>query len=250
MPSVTTRIKNYPQPYGGYIPPKTMLAFPLTEDGPLHPKENIAPNLVGLAVDYLTRYQMGTKLNEAFKISLLGSFEMKMPLVATDLIIGITGLDDRSIINACQLVGFDTAYRAGPHTYQPVEEILPDAATIENIRRMVERSQVFFEKFGPIVKDGFAFKGGYTDLIDSGDGDFLTEAVLWDFKVLRGEPNKNHTLQLLVYYLMGLRSKQPEFETIEQLGIYNPRLNKVYVLNILDIPATVIAEVSRNVIGY
>ena len=38
MVSVTQRIKNYPQPYGGYISPKTFLSFPLFEDEPLHPK--------------------------------------------------------------------------------------------------------------------------------------------------------------------------------------------------------------------
>lgn len=250
MPSVTTRIKNYPQPYGGYIPPKTMLSFPLSEDGPLHPKENIAPNLIGLAVDYLTRYRMGTKPSDAFDISLRGAINVNRFEQARSMLKEISGLDDRSITLACQLVGFDTAYRASIDSYRPIEDIIPDAATIENIRRMVERSEVFFEKFGPVVKDGFDFRGAYTEQISSGDGDFLTEAVLWDFKVLRSEPNKDHTLQLLVYYLMGLRSKQPEFETIEQVGIYNPRLNKVYVLDILNIPATVIAEVSRNVIGY
>ena len=98
---------------------------------------------------------------------------------AWDLMYNVTGLDDDSIINACQLVGFDTAYRAGTHTYQPVEDIHPDAETIENIRHMVNRSLVFIEKFGPITKNGFSFPGAYTDLIRSGDGDFLTETVLW-----------------------------------------------------------------------
>ena len=37
----------------------------------LNPQENIHASLIGLAVDYLTSFMMGTPVNEAFKISLL-----------------------------------------------------------------------------------------------------------------------------------------------------------------------------------
>ena len=48
---------------------------------------------------------------------------------------------------------------------------------------MVLRSLAFIENYGPIIKDGFTFEGGYTDIVSSGDGDYLTENTLWDFKV-------------------------------------------------------------------
>ncbi|KRK10190.1 hypothetical protein FD11_GL002144 [Ligilactobacillus pobuzihii E100301 = KCTC 13174] len=50
---------------------------------------------------------------------------------------------------------------------------------------MVQLSLNFFEQYGPKKVDGFTFEGGYTDLITSGDGDFITEDTLWDFKVSR-----------------------------------------------------------------
>ena len=84
------------------------------------------------------------------------------------------------------------------------EEIIVDAETIENICIMVERSLCFFDLYGPLVKDGFNFLGAYTDTIDKGDGDFLTKDTLWDFKVTKTAPNKDHTLQVLVYYISGL----------------------------------------------
>ena len=48
---------------------------------------------------------------------------------------------------------------------------------------MVERSLKFVEEYGPIILEGFTFEGGYTDIVQAGDGDFITEDTLWDFKV-------------------------------------------------------------------
>lgn len=115
---------------------------------------------------------------------------------------------------------------------------------------MVERSLCFFDLYGPLVKDGFNFLGGYTDTIDKGDGDFLTKDTLWDFKVTKTAPNKDHTLQVLVYYIMGLHSYDPDFLSIENLGFYNPRKNIVYQLPVFDIPLELIQTVEREVIGY
>ena len=115
---------------------------------------------------------------------------------------------------------------------------------------MVNRSLAFWKQYGPVVKDGFTFQGGYTKTISSGDGDFLTADTLWDFKVLSSAPKSTHTLQLLVYYLMGTHSVHPEFKSIKRLGMFNPRLNNVYLLDIDTIPADVIKTVSTEVIGY
>ena len=56
--------------------------------------------------------------------------------------------------------------------------------------------------YGPVVKDGFTFDGGYTDIVTAGDGDFLTFDTLWDFKVSIKPPTNANTLQLLMYYIM------------------------------------------------
>lgn len=98
--------------------------------------------------------------------------------------------------------------------------------------------------------DGFTFPGGYTDLVTAGDGDFLTADALWDFKVSVKGPTSAHTLQLLMYLLMGRRSGQPAFNSITQLGVFNPRLNAVYQIALADVPSEVVSTVSRDVIGY
>lgn len=257
MYSVTGRIGKVKQPRGGYINKKQFEIISFDDGQEISNEENIHSSLIGLAIDYLTRWGMGAELTEAFEISLYGvcchDRFMKNDIAknnAKKLLMGMKGLGNQSIINACKMVGYDVCYRAGMTFYKPVEEINPDQATIDNIRIMVERSLAFWDTYGPLVKDGFTFEGGYTDIISSGDGDYLTADTLWDFKVSKDDPTSKHTLQLLVYYIMGCHSKHSEFKNIKKLGIYNPRKNKAYIIDIATIPQEIIDEVSREVIGY
>lgn len=256
MASVTQRIEKVKQPYGGYLPRKDF-SVEEYDDGLVLGEENITPGIVGLAVDYMTRYMLSGDVKEAFKISYMGAHRLdfynennKATKMADRLMSEIDGLNDESIINACKLAGFDVCLRAGIERYKPVEDISPDKRTIDNIAIMVNRSLAFMDKYGPIVKDGFTFEGGYTPIIDSGDGDFITKDTLWDFKVSKKEPNSKQTLQLLIYYLMGKHSVHSFFNSITKLGIYNPRLNKVYTYNLESLSQEIIDEVCAEVIGY
>lgn len=250
MASVTQRIKQIKQPRGGYIKPREFAEVKFDDGIELYSDENIHSSLIGLVVDYMTRYSNGERLENAFHISLLGASLIKESDFAQELLNGITGLDDKSISNACKLVGYDVCFRAGKMGYKPVQYIEPDIKTISNIRNMINRSLKFIEEYGPIIKDGFNFEGGYTNIITAGDGDFLTQDTLFDFKVSKNKPTNAHTLQLLIYYIMGLHSIHEEFQTIQKLGIFNPRLNVTYLLDINDISQGVIDEVSSEVIGY
>ena len=116
---------------------------------------------------------------------------------------------------------------------------------------MVERSVSFWEKYGPITVDGFTFEEkGYTSTVDSGDGDYLTANTLWDFKVSKTNPTNKHTLQLLMYWIMGQHSEKEEFRNITRLGIFNPRLNTVYTLDTSAVPKDIIMAVEKDVICY
>lgn len=77
---------------------------------------------------------------------------------AQSILSQVKGLDDKSIICACKLSGYDVCYRAGRMRYQPVSEINPNKETIDNISIMVKRSMDFWKKYGPIVKNGFSYK--------------------------------------------------------------------------------------------
>lgn len=280
--SVTQRVKTVKQPRGGYIKPKSFTQTALGEGiDALNANENIPPNMVGSVVDYLTRVATGAPVSDAFCIaikgaSILAASASKGLLNGTDLnanaaqqlnkeaataiatannlVTLIKGLDDASIAAAVQLTHYDTVYRAGIPIYvkgwKPLAEIAPDAPTIENIRIMVERATTFFDAYGPKVLDGFTLTGGYTPTVSSGDGDFTTSDTLWDFKTSKLPIKKEQTLQLLMYWRMGLRSVHSEFKAIKYLGIFNPRTNVVSRLAVADIPVDIINTVDRDVIGY
>ncbi|WP_218778590.1 hypothetical protein [Microbacterium esteraromaticum] len=255
--TVVRRIQEVTQPRGGYINARSMEVRRLDDGGPSpidHKVENIHASLVGMAVDYLTRLATGSDPRDAFAISIRGAAYIgRAELATAEAEVGslVAGkVDSYAILSACKLAGYDVGYRVGPMAYNPDARTKPDKITTDHIAAMVERSLTFFQSYGPVTLDGFTFPGGYSDLVTAGDGDFLTADTLWDFKVSVNGPTKDHTLQILMYLLMGLRSGQPEFKSITHLGVFNPRLNAVYRIALADVPADVVATVSRDVIGY
>jgi len=92
--------------------------------------------------------------------------------------------------------------------------------------------------------------GGYTATVISGDGDFLTSDTLWDFKVSINKPTSKHTLQLLMYWIMGQHSGQECFKNISKIGIFNPRLNAVYLFDMSKIDPNIIKIIEDEVICY
>ncbi len=249
--SVTRRVREYPQPRGGFLNPKTFDMIQLDTECPvLSEHENVHPGTVGIAVDYLTRFVTGSPASIAFDISRKGANVVGEQATFDELVESIRGLDEDSIVAGIKLAGFDAAYRAGSEAYRSVAEINPDDETVRNVQLMVKRGRDFLYQFGPKILDGLTFEGGYTDIVSAGDGDFLTSDTLWDFKVSKKEPTSKHTLQLLMYWRMGLHSIHPEYRRIENLGIFNPRLNRVYRLPVDRISSEVISEIERKVIGY
>ena len=174
----------------------------------------------------------------------------------------IQGLDDQSIIAACKIVTYDVWFRNPMEAMyaKAAKDINPDKKTIHNIRTMIQRSLLFWKKVGPIIANGFTFaemnrhgdtiKSGYTSTVTSGDGDYLTKDAMWDFKVSKSAPTNKHTLQLLMYYIMGKHSNMDIYTGIEKLGFFNPRLNTMYVLNVADISEETIHAVETDVICY
>lgn len=259
MSTVTQRIGQVRQPRGGYIKPSQFAARVLDDGKTLAEQENIHPSIAGLSVDYLTRFLMGAAVEDAFSISIRGAqmasamTQSNTEKTVRELLSGIRGTDDASIVNACKMTTFDVWYRSPMTAFQvrTAKDTNPNADTVENIRVMLQRSLDFWKEYGPVAKDGFTFEeNGYTETVDSGDGDFLTKDTLWDFKVSKSKPTNKHTLQLLMYWIMGQHSGKPEFQGITKLGIFNPRLNAVYTLEMSQVPAETVRAVENNVICY
>ena len=285
MSSVTERIKEVHQPRGGYINPKLFSCVHLKDQGEVkdHTLENIHATKAGLIVDYMTRLMCGTAKDEAFKISLSGAniaCENGFPKakeIAEELLDSINGVDDDSLRQAYRLVGYDVWYRKTEYAINLFntprtefkEPTIPDEITLDNLRSMIANGVAFFNQYGPVTSDGFTFEnpsitekelelfkngvgcnGGYTATVNTGDGDFLTKYTLWDFKVSVKGPTSLHSLQLMMYYIMGLHSGQEKYKTIENIGIYNPRLNNVYLYSLSNVPKDVIITIEKDVICY
>lgn len=259
MSSVTQRINEIKQPRGGYIKPSQLEVKELNDGKILFENENLHVSVVGMAVDYLTRLSMGTHADEAFSISLQGamlasSFGVPDAIqVANHLLSNIKGLDDKSVISACKLTTFDVWFRnmSAALMAKNAADTNPDSYTIQNIQTMVKRSITFWDMYGPVIKDGFTFEQhGYTQTVNSGDGDFLTRDTMWDFKVSKSKPTNKHTLQLLMYWIMGQHSGKSEFKDITNIGIFNPRLNTVYTFPVSKVELSTIRTIEAEVICY
>lgn len=249
--AVTTRIRMVGQPPGGLLPLSLFDHVPLADRMGLHPRsmETVPPDLAGLYVDYMTRVAMGTPVRVAFHVPLLGARLVGQGEYAESLLSRMTDFSPASARAACLLLDFDAASRRGPQYWRP-RRMVPDDATYFNLTRMVARSRAFFDEYGPVVWDGFDFEGGYTDRITSGSGDFLTADTLWDFKVSSYRPNPMYTLQLLVYWRMGLHSVHDEYRMVRRLGFFNPRRDEVWLLDVDRIDGRLVDWTDHELIGY
>lgn len=261
--SVTQRIKGVPkegikgvtQPRGGYLPIKLFHSNNLGDGGiEALEVESVSSGIVGSAVDYLTRFQYVDNVHDAFPVARRG-VERLNRLYGIDesgycdeLMSRVKGLDDDSIFAACQLAGFDSVYRA--NVYSSVQDISPDKATIRNIRRMVERCKIFVHNMNGDegVICGPTFSRGYTDTVASGDADLCTQSTMCDFKTSINPPNKNDTLQVFIYFLLGYHDGR--YDGIDHIALFNPRTNIEYFLSIYEIDAEVRRAVELEVIGY
>ena len=81
-------------------------------------------------------------------------------------------------------------------------------------------------------------------------GEKLTADGLWDLKVSRWPPNPTYTLQLLVYWRLGLHSTHPEDLRGRRLGLYNARSDTMWSVPVARIGADAVRAVERDVIGY
>ncbi len=285
MPSVTQRINAIQQPRGGYINISQFTTATYTDGHEIiESYENtIKPNIVGLATDYLTRTFLTNDKEKSFRVSLQGALiAEKLKCLkgaknaALSLLNDINELDKISIINACKLSTFDAWCRnpKGMMLYYENSmcyyDIAPTEDELNNIYIMVRRSLGFFGYKKSVKQCGFSFMpenanedelkklhdgiidtyGGYTKTVSSGDGDYLTDDTIWDMKVSKKNPDKDTTLQLLMYWIMGQHSNNNAFKQVNKIGVFNPYQNKSYSLDIASIPNETIKFVEEEIICY
>ena len=259
MATIRGRVREVAQPEGGFIDPRLMEVSRYDDErvSPLDlQQETVEPEFVGMAVDYLSRLMTGDYPLDLFIWAIRGAEQLDDPSAADEASELVASLyrgvvDDGAIAAACKLASYIRVFHAGPAAYDPDARTTPDALTTDHIRLMIDRCIPFFRDYRAVLMlEECVFPGGYVGTIASEPSEFVKVAeTLWDFDASEHGPTKEHTLQLLAVWLMGLRSGTPQFKTITHLGVFNPRLNAVSRLALADIPAGVIEEVERDVIG-
>lgn len=223
------------QPVGGYLSPHKFEKVELDDDYGALPLENVKPMFVGTMVEKLT----AAMARNVIPADVAFGYRAKSVPVTR-----FVSLSDSSIRDAFHGYGYS--------------RIDIDDDCVQHIRIMVKRSLQFLDKYAPNAIHGFRFCLGldkqshdkhFAFFRDGNEIDFLTKDTIWDFKVTSDEPKSTHTLQLLVYWRMGLYTHPAEFESIKYIGIFNPRKNIVYRYSVDDIPLDVIDKVEKNVIG-
>lgn len=255
--SVTAILGALKQPKGGFLPLKDFDSKTYPDNLTVVGEYGIHPSLVGLAVDYGTRIALGDDVEKAFGIALVGAGMVGATKEAEELLAQIdpvalrsSNSDEQSIVALCKLSGFDSAFRAGAKAYKPVSEINPDAQTIADIGNLILRTKAFFDASAEAVIAGFTFEGAYTDDAGASDGDYICADTLWDLKVSKNEPTIKNTMQVLLYYLMGLRSNKDEFKAVTRIGLFNPWLQKSWSISVLDLDESFLSMVENDILGY
>jgi len=284
---LTRRARAAKQPRGGYVNPRTMdVCYMSGAPAPLdHKGENVHASLVGLAVDYLTRYALSALVSPgweraelAFSISLIGAGLVGREDYARGLCEFLNDeLDQVNRRPEDPSIDYWVPSLSDPDTgevYETIRVAVPSTEAIDAAVKLASFDAAFraglaaynpeanttpdastAQHIATMIARSLAFFREYGPMTEAGfiagdaDGDFLTADTIWDFKVSVNPPTSVHTLQLLALWIMGTRGGR--FASITHLGIYNPRLDAVYRLPVASIPAEVIAEVSGgDVIGF
>lgn len=269
--TVSQCAKTLKQPRGGYLKRIDFETKNFGGEYISNDNENISPVITGLVVDYLVRYKITKDKNLALAIPLLGVRSLDLTLhsplgailknqfggdfdpikLSNELFNDLDlSFNDDSIIAACKLAAFEVAHRRSALDFTGIDDINPDKQTINQIKKLVNRSLKIFDEYGGIIDSGFSFQGAYTKQIINGDADYLSPNILWDMKNIKGYIDKSHTMQLLIYWRLGMKSNPEKFSNINFLGIINPRKDETYLYDLSNIDEQLVEFVDKEIIGY
>lgn len=283
MKSVTDIVKVVSQPVKGYLP---ISNFEVKELGGDILQCDIQPILIGKCVDSVLRLIVNTEPEVVFRSSVIG-YENRVQYFANSFsycgnteVVSKEIRDEDGKFNVYSLISrikpliesydiyrlfivvltihqydiweYDYYYISSRST---IDSSRPKYYKKSDIRVLVEMYKRLLSWLCTMLEKGVIFDykfypDGYTDKVKYGVGDFVCANTLFDLKCIKGEPNKRHTLQLLMYYIMGIHSNNKLYKNVRYLGIYSPITNKVWSIDINTIPKELINKVGCEVIGY
>lgn len=248
--TISTLSNKVKQPRAGCLPVKLFKEIHYDFKNELFPDENTSKSLIGTSVDNITRILLGAKPEKVFQPATNGMMIAKVDIFGNsfDLIDKVTGLDDDSILAAFQLSIYEAIYRSGYRSSVNPESNLPDKHTIENIKEMIHRSLAYFKQQKHIVDVGERLFVKYKDDTIYGDYDYLIEDSLIDMKVLSKKITNKHTLQNILYWIIGMKSDEKYFSNVKHLKFYDPRLNVEYQFDLDDLTPQLLKPILEEVV--
>lgn len=219
-------------------------------------EESLKPTLLGTLIDYLTRIVIYKDLKAFDFIKNTKNKKLIQQLKKDFKDIDYTQLTQENIKLVTRLCLFEHSFRGNEYIDPLKENIEINTLTCDHIKIMLNRANNFFNKFGhPVLTQ---YKCSITTSLKEktyvevyGDGDYLLQDALVDFKVSKNGPIQDYVRQLLIYYigLVGkdLKKKKVKREEIKYLIIFNPRLDMFYKLDLESISEASLGEVNKNI---
>lgn len=275
MERPVSSIVNIPklQPHGGFIPPKDMTVEPLDDEVSNNYEYlvemsckmgSLRPQSLGLVFDYLLRTEMaliaGENASDAilntFKVSFMGASLANKMDDARKLALKLFDLyqkkkrDRKKIAQvASELVVYDAVFRAG--YYNPdAEKPKVNDGDKNALDLMLGATECYLLEKEQLTSLGFGFTAIGAENVAPSDGDLLTKDSVIDIKCSVNEPTSKHTLQLLLYYILGLHEQPDAFKPLKYVKILNPRLGRIYSYEIAKVDVESLKHIESEIMGY
>lgn len=219
-------------------------------------EESLKPTLMGTLIDYLTRIVICKDLKTFDFIKNAQNEKLIRRLKRELKEIELDQLTNENIRLVTRLCLFEHLYRGNQYIDPLNEEIEINTKTADHIKIMLNRANNFFNKFGqPLLTQ---YRCSITTSLREktyvevyGDGDYLLQDALIDFKVSKNGTTRDYIRQLLIYYIglieKDLRKKKIRKDQIKYLVIFNPRLDMFYKLDLESISKASLVEVNKNI---
>lgn len=78
---------------------------------------------------------------------------------------------------------------------------------------------------------------------------YLIKDTMWDLKTLKRPISCKNTLKLFINWLNGQKSNNYKIKNVNKIGLFNPRLNTAYLLEISKISKETIETISKEVMS-
>lgn len=254
--SIREKARTAKQPDGGLISPNTFKVLKFSDALGDEIRTGNIDILMSMVRD-MSAIELGFRVDQVFRNAMRGAVildkehvkgkdERTNKQILMSHLMEIHGLDNASIEHGWYATVYEIVYDRGNLKFKSS----PTKDDVEAVRRLSDRCISFFKKFGPVVYEGFDFGEGYTDVVSSGIGDFLTATSIIDLRFTTGVMSAQYILKLLMMYVMGKHSKKSAFTKVNKIGSFNPITGEYIFITSDRISEDVVKYVETQILMY